>query len=153
MNLDRVDKLILSIIRDEGRITNSELARRVGLSAAPTLERVKKLERKGVIKGYQAKLDPAKIGLGVETFVEVILSRHKKDNIIEFMTAVKKIPDITGCYHITGKADFMLKVSVESIKAYEEFLLHTLSTLPGLQHVETMIIMRNVKDDPYPPLK
>lgn len=152
MKLDKIDNLILSFIRNDGRITNSELAKRIGLSPAPTLERVKKLEKCGIIKGYHAKIDAEKVGFGVETFVEVILSRHKKDNILEFMETVKGIEEITGCYHITGKADFMLKVSVNNIKAYEDFLLHTLSTLPGLQHVETMIVMRTVKDDPNPPL-
>ncbi len=152
MKLDKIDRMILNILREDGRITNSELAKRIGLSPAPTLERIKKLERNGIITGYFTRMNPQKIGFGVETFVEVVLSRHKQSNIVEFMEAVKKIPEITGCFHITGKADFMLKVSVENIAAYENFLLHKLSTIPGLQHVETMIIMRRVKDISSPPL-
>lgn len=153
MKLDKIDLHILSILQREGRITNSELAKRVGLSAAPTLERVKKLERNGVIEGYRARLNPEKMGFDIDTFVEVILSRHKKDNILEFMEAVKDVSEITSCYHITGKADFMLKVSVKNMQAYEDFLLHTLSTLPGLQHVETKIVMSNVKEEPSPPIE
>jgi len=153
MKLDKIDMTILNVLREDGRITNSELAKKIGLSPGPTLERMKKLERNGAITGYYAKLNPENIGYGIQTFVEVILSRHKKDNIVEFMEAVKRIPEITGCYHITGKADFLLKVYVQNIQDYEDFLLHTLSTLPGLQHVETFIVMRCVKNEPNPPVK
>jgi len=148
-----MDIMILNILRTDGRIANSELSKKIGLSPGPTLERTKKLERNGVITGYYAKMDAKKIGYGIQTFVEVVLSRHKKDNIIEFMEAVKAVPEIIGCYHITGKSDFLLKVYVENIQAYEDFLLHTLSTLPGLQHVETFIVMRCVKNEPTPPVK
>ncbi|NQU68056.1 MAG: Lrp/AsnC family transcriptional regulator [Candidatus Marinimicrobia bacterium] len=153
MKLDKTDIMILNVLREDGRIPNTELAKKIGLSPGPTLERMKKLERNGTITGYYAKLDAEKIGFGVQTFVEAVLSRHKKDNILEFMEAVKNIPEIIGCYHITGKADFLLKVYVENIKDYEDFLLHTLSTLPGLQHVETFIVMRCVKNEPNPPVK
>jgi Lrp/AsnC family leucine-responsive transcriptional regulator len=78
--------------------------------------------------------------------VEVTLSKHRQDAIQQFMEAVRKIPQITDCYHITGRADFLLRVAVTDMAAYEDFLLHTLSALPALQHVETMIIMRTVKD-------
>ncbi|MBC8213882.1 MAG: Lrp/AsnC family transcriptional regulator [Candidatus Marinimicrobia bacterium] len=144
--MDKTDKKILIELQENGRITNAELAKRVGLSPAPCLERVKKLEKQGIIKGYYAKLDTEKIGIGVETFVVVTLSRHKHDAITEFIDAIQSVPEIIECSYITGRADFILRVTAENMKAYEDFLLHKLSKLPGLQHVETMMIMSNIKE-------
>ncbi|MBC8479102.1 MAG: Lrp/AsnC family transcriptional regulator [FCB group bacterium] len=146
MKLDKTDKLILEIIQEDGRITNAELAKRVGLSPAPTLERIKKLERAGIIMGYHAKLSPSRIGIGIQTFVEISLSKHDNDSIVSFVDAVQAYPEIIGCYHTTGRSDFLLRVSVKDMVAYEEFLLHKLTALPKLQHVETMIILSNYKE-------
>lgn len=144
--MDKIDKKILTELQNNGRITNAELAKRVGLSPGPCLERVKKLEKKEIIKGYHANLSTEKIGIGVESYVEVTLSRHKHDAIAEFMDAIQSVSEIIECSYITGRADFILRVAVENMKAYEEFLLHTLSKLPGLQHVETMMIMSCIKE-------
>ena len=144
--IDAIDQKILLNLQANGRITNSELAKRVGLSPAPTLERVKKLERQGVITGYQARLDPGMVGVGIQTFVEVTLARHGHDIIFEFIKATKDIPEIIGCYYVTGRADFLLRVAARDMKDYENFLLHKLTTIPNIQHVETMIMLSNFKE-------
>ncbi len=146
MKLDKIDRHILEIIQTDGRITNAALAKKVGLSPAPTLERIKKLERTGVITGYYAKLAPDKIGNLIQTFTEITLSKHDHDAIVKFTSAVRDIPEIVGCYHTTGRADFLLRVATRNMKAYENFLLHKLTKLPRLQHVETMIILSNYKE-------
>jgi len=150
--MDSIDNKILAELQKNGRITNSELAKRVGLSPGPCLERVKKLEKRQVILGYHARLNTENIGVGVETFVEVTLSRHKHDAITEFMEAIQSVPEVIECSYITGRADFILRVAVENMKAYENFLLHKLSTLPGLQHVETMMILSNIKESHQYPI-
>lgn len=148
--MDKIDKHILNILQIDGRIRNAELAKRVGLSQGACLERVKKLENRGIISSYQAILNAEKIGIGIESFVQITLSRHKQDALNEFMEVVQNVPEIIECYYITGGADFLLKIAVENIKAYQNFLLNKLSTLPNLQHVETMMVMSNTKQSaPY----
>jgi len=146
MKLDKIDRKILELLQTNGRITNAAIAQNVGLSPAPTLERIKKLERRGVIKGYHARLAPEKIGNQIQTFTEITLSKHDHDVIQQFTSAVKDIPEIVGCYHTTGRADFLLRVAARDMKAYEDFLLNKLTRLPKLQHVETMIILSNYKE-------
>ncbi len=146
MKIDQIDRQILSILQENGRITNSELAKRVGLSPAPTLERMKKLERSGVISGYHARLDPEKIDVGIQTFVEVTLSRHEQQVILSFIEATREIKEIIGCYYVTGRADFLLRVAARNMKEYEKFLLRRLTTIENIQHVETMIILSNFKE-------
>ncbi len=143
--MDKIDRQIIGILQTEGRITNSELAKHIGLSAGPCLERVKKLEKNGIIVGYHAHVNPEKIGIGMFSFVEVTLSRHRQDAVASFVDAIKHIPEIINCYHITGRADYLLKIATKDIAAYEQFVIHTLSALPGVQHLETMVVLSAVK--------
>ena len=108
--IDRVDRKILEILQSDGRITNAQLSKEIGLSPAPTLERVKKLEQTGIIKSYHAELDPEHVGLGVTTFVQVSLKSHNKTTIEKFVSAIEKITEVTECHHTTGSCDFILKV-------------------------------------------
>ncbi|UCH63336.1 MAG: Lrp/AsnC family transcriptional regulator [Fidelibacterota bacterium] len=144
--LDSIDKKILTLLQQRGRITNAELSKRVGLSAASALERVKKLERGGIIKGYHARLDPAAVGIGLVILVEVTLARHQHDAILRFVEAVQTVEEIVDCYHVTGRADYLLRVVAKDIPSYELFVMETLSTLPGVQHIETMMILSAVKE-------
>lgn len=143
--MDVIDQQIVEILQIEGRITNSELAKRVGLSAGPCLERVKKLEKNGVIIGYHAQVNPEKIGIGMFSFVEVTLARHKHDAVVSFVSTIKSIPEIINCYHITGRADYLLEIATKDIADYEKFVIDVLSTLPGVQHLETMVVLSGVK--------
>ncbi len=144
--LDAIDKKILTLLQEQGRMTNSELSKQVGLSAASALERVKKLERTGVIKGYHARLDHTAVGIGLVILVEVTLARHQHDAIVRFIEAVQTVDEIVDCYHVTGRADYLLRLVAKDIPSYELFVMETLSALPGVQHIETMMILSAVKE-------
>ena len=152
MKLDQIDKKILTLLQERGRITNSELSKQVGLSAASALERVKKLERRCVIKGYHASLDPAAVGIGLVILVEVTLARHQHDAIVRFVEAIQGVDEILACYHVTGRADYLLRVVAKDIPSYEMFVLETLSALPGVQHLESMMVLSPVKESKAVPI-
>ncbi len=147
MQYDKIDKEILSVLQRQGRITNSDLAKKVNISPPPTLERVKKLEKSGVIKKYVALLDPAKVGVETFTFVEIKLNRHGRDTIKEFIDAVQEVDEIMECHHVTGDADFLLKVACSTISAYEELVIHKLTCLPNLLQLKTMVVLSTLKDE------
>ncbi len=150
--LDSIDKKILALLQQRGRMTNAELSKQVGLSAASALERVKKLERGGVIKGYHARLDPAAVGIGLVIRVEVTLARHQHDAIVRFIDAIQKVDEIVDCYHVTGRADYLLRLVAKDIPSYELFVMETLSALPGVQHIETMMVLSAVKESKSLPI-
>ncbi|MFQ6673418.1 MAG: Lrp/AsnC family transcriptional regulator [Fidelibacterota bacterium] len=147
-----MDRKILEILQTDGRITNSKLAEKIGISPPPTLERVKKLERHGVIQRYVCLLNPEKVGIETFTFVEVTLSRHGSGPVKRFITAVNKIGEILECHHVTGEADFLLKIAVHDIPAYESLVLYTLTNLPGVQHLKTMVVLSTTKKETALPL-
>ena len=123
VKFDKIDRKILEILQAHAKITNAQLSKDIGLSPAPTLERVKKLEQSGIIKSYHAKLDPEKIGLGVSTFVLVGLIGHNKSHIEAFMKEINNIQEIIECHHITGTGDFILKIISKDITAYQKLKL------------------------------
>jgi DNA-binding Lrp family transcriptional regulator len=145
MKLDEIDLKILNILQTSGRITNSDLAKQVGISPPPVLERVKKLEKNNIIKSYVALVDPQTVGVATFTFVEVILSCHKKDAVDEFINEIQKIDEVMECHHVTGSADFLLKIAVKNIPAYEELVLNKLTDLPYIQHLRTMVVLSTPK--------
>ncbi len=147
MNIDKIDEKILSILQKNGRISNVELARQIKMSPPPTLERVKKLERSGIIQGYVALADPSKLGLTCFTFVEVTLVRHGREGVERFMNAITKLDEVMECHHITGGADFLLKVASHDIPDYENFVLHKLTALPEVQHLKTMVVLSTLKHE------
>ena len=150
--MDKTDKLILDILQKDGRISNAELARRIKMTPPPTLERVKKLERNGLIKNYVALVDPGKIGFTCFTYVEVTLVRHGSENVGRFMKAITKLDEVMECHHITGGADFMLKVASRDIPDYENFILHKLTALPEVQHLKTMVVLSTLKHETKLPI-
>lgn len=145
MTIDKTDKKILDLLQDDGRISNAELARRINMSPPPTLERVKKLERNGIIQKYVALADPSKLGLSCFTYVEVTLVRHGREGVERFMNAITKLDEVMECHHITGGADFLLKVANRDIPDYESFVLHKLTALPEVQHLKTMVVLSTLK--------
>jgi len=147
MKLDRTDIKILNILQKDGRITNAELAKRINISPPPTLERVKKLEKNGIIQRYAAIVDPVTVGYQTCTFVEVTLSRHGRKNVEDFIKSVQEIDEIMECHHVTGDADFLLKIAVENIPAYEELVFHQLTELPHIQHLKTMVVLSTFKKE------
>lgn len=151
--LDQIDKKILAILQKNAKITNAQLSKEIGLSPAPTLERVKKLEQTGVIQSYHAKLDPAKIGLGVSTFVHVGLKGHNKENINTFLNAIKDIDEITECHHVTGSGDFVLKVIAPDINAYQRLMLEQVSEISVVDNLQSMVILSTLKETKSMPVK
>ncbi|MCF7823870.1 MAG: Lrp/AsnC family transcriptional regulator [Candidatus Marinimicrobia bacterium] len=147
MTIDQTDKLILDILQKDGRTSNAELARRINMSPPPTLERVKKLERSGLIKSYVALLDPRKLGITCFTYVEVTLVKHGSENVGRFMEAITQLDEVMECHHITGGADFLLKVASRDIPDYENFILHKLTALPEVQNLKTMVVLSTLKHE------
>ncbi len=144
--LDQIDRKILYILQRNGRITNAQLSKEVGLSPAPTLERVKKLELNGMIKSYHAVLDPDKLGLGVSTFVLVSLVGHNKENIDEFMKHINDIEEVVECHHITGTGDFILKIVAKDIASYQKLMLEQISEIKVVDNMQSMVILSTFKD-------
>jgi len=152
LKLDQIDRNVLEILQSNAKITNAQLSKEIGLSPAPTLERVKKLEHAGIIKSYHAQLDPAKVGLGVTTFVQISLVGHKKATVDTFVTKVDNIPEIIECHHITGTGDFLLKVISQDISSYQKLMLETINEIEEVANTTTMVIMSTFKDSKVLPI-
>ena len=152
MNIDNIDKKILETLQEDGRIRNSDLAKIINISPPPTSERVKKLENNGYIKKYIALVDPIKVGITCFTYVEVTLVRHGKDAVERFMNSIVEIEEVLECYHITGDADFLLKVATKDIPTYEQFIIHTLTALPDVQHLKTLVVLSTLKQETKIPI-
>lgn len=145
MTLDAMDRAILDILQREGRITNVELAQRIGLSPGPTLARVNKLESAGYIDGYVALVNRPKMGLAVTAFVLVSLREHNRAANDAFLSAVKELTEVLEIHHIAGDEDFLLKVVAESPASYETFMLERLTTVADLQRVKTVFVLSSPK--------
>jgi len=152
IKLDKTDKKILKILQKKGRITNAQLAIDVGLSPAPTLERVKKLENQGVIESYHAQLNLAAIGLGVSTFVRVTLKSHNKEAISNFTKAIQEVEEVVECHHTTGTSDFILKVVAIDIPAYQELMLEYVTEILEIDEIVSMVILSTIKDTKAVPI-
>jgi len=152
VKLDPTDKKILEILQANSNITNAQLAIEIGLSPAPTLERVKKLENAGVLKSYHAVVDPAAIGMGVSTFVTVSLKGHNKDNIERFIKAINEIEEVVECHHVTGQADFILKIVAPDIPAYQKLMLEKVSNIEVVDNLQSTIILSTFKDSKVIPI-
>ena len=150
--LDAIDRKILELLQANSNITNAQLAQEVGLSPAPTLERVKKLETSGVIRSYHAVIDVTSVGLGVSTFVMVTLKGHNKENINEFMKAISDIEEIVECHHVTGQADFILKIVCTDIPSYQNLMLEKVTNIEVVDNLQSMVILSTFKDTKIVPI-
>ncbi len=145
--LDQRDWRILSILQQEGRISNVELAKRVNLTTTPCLERVKRLERQGYIKGYRASVNAEKLGYGLVVFVQIRLASDKGQNIYEwFSREVKSVTSVTECYMLAGEFDYLLKVLIKDMKHFQRFMGETLNNLPGVSVTQSQVVMEVVKE-------
>jgi DNA-binding Lrp family transcriptional regulator len=152
LKFDKIDRKILEILQKSAKITNAQLSKDIGLSPAPTLERVKKLENMGVINSYHAKLDISKIGLGVATFVLVTLVGHNKENIDKFIEEINAIDEIIECHHITGAGDFILKIISRDIPAYQKLMLEKVSNIKVVDNMQSMVVLSTFKDSKVMPI-
>jgi DNA-binding Lrp family transcriptional regulator len=151
--LDRTDLRILKILQGNSKITNLDLSKKIGLSPAPTLERVKKLEQSGIIQSYHAQVNPNSIGLSVKTFVLVSLAWQKENALNNFLDKVKSIDEIVECYIITGEADFLMKIVCKDIPTYEKLLFKTLSQIEEIERLKTLMTLSTVKDSKILPYR
>jgi Lrp/AsnC family leucine-responsive transcriptional regulator len=145
--LDRTDRNILRQLQAEGRISNTELARRVNLSPTPCSERIKALEKQGFIDSYRAILNPKLLKLELLIFVEITLQRTSPDVFAEFREAVQQLPEILECHLVSGDFDYLIKARVADMKAYRALLGETLLTLPGVSNSKTYVVMEEVKEN------
>ena len=153
MKLDTTDLKILTVLQQDGRITNFKLAKKIGLSPTPTLLRVKKLEEAGYIKRFVALLDPEKLGLPVLAFVHVILEAHNRKTTLDFMQMVQRFPEVLECHHIAGDEDFLLKVIAASPGEYENFVLEKLTKVAGIEKVKTTFVLSSSKLETAVPIR
>lgn len=143
--LDKTDRDLLNHLQENARITNAELARRVELSPPGLQKRVRKLEEAGIIDQYATILNPESVGYDMLCFVQITLVRHKSEFLQNFMHVVQDIPEVLEAYHITGEYDYLLKVVIRNRKHLEEFILETLSPLPGMDKVRTSLVLNKIK--------
>ncbi len=151
-DLDRLDRKILTVLQQDGRIATVELADRVGLSPTATTERVKRLTRDGFIVGYGAKLDPVKLGLSLLVFIELTLDRTTSDVFEKFDAAVRRAPEVLECHLVAGGFDYLIKTRVPDMAHYRRFLGEVLLTLPGVRATHTYAVMEEIKTSGALPL-
>jgi len=144
--IDKIDAKILRVLQKDGRISNLRLAEEVHLSPTAVLERVKRLTRDGYILGYEARLNPARLGAGLLVFVEILLDRTVHDVMDNFKAAVQVRPEILECHLVAGGFDYLLKTRVADMAAYREFIGSVIWTLPGVRETRTYAVMEEVKN-------
>ncbi|MFA6218390.1 MAG: Lrp/AsnC family transcriptional regulator [Erythrobacter sp.] len=151
-NLDEIDRKLLAELQAEGRITNVELATRVGLTAPPCLRRVRALEDEGVIRGYHAELEAGKLGFSITVFAMVSLKSQAEDSLREFEAAMKDLPEVREVHMLNGEIDFILKIVARDLQTFQEFLTSKLTPAPNVASVKTSLTIRTSKNDPGVPL-
>lgn len=145
MELDTTDWKILRLLQSDARISNVELARQVGLSPSPCLNRVRTLEQSGYISRYVSLLDPLRVGLKVSVFIQVTLEKQIKPALEAFERAIRDRPEVMECYLMTGDADYLLRVVVPDLQAVEHFILNFLSRVPGVGNIRSSFALKQVK--------
>ena len=145
MELDTIDARILTELQSDGGLTNAELADRVGLSPSPCLRRVKLLTDAGVIKKRVALVDGNAIDLKVSVFIHVTLEKQIEENLSEFEAAIEARPEVVECYLMTGESDYLLRVVVPDLEAYERFLMEHLTRIPGVSNIKSSFALNQVK--------
>jgi len=143
--IDELDRSILAILQEEGRITNVELASRVGLTAPPCLRRMRALEESGVIKGYHAELDPGALGYGIMVFALVSLRSQAEDDLRAFESHVATLPEVRECHMLNGEIDFILKIVAHDLQSFQNFLTSRLTPAPNVASVKTSLTIRTSK--------
>jgi Lrp/AsnC family leucine-responsive transcriptional regulator len=147
LELDRYDRHILEVLQEDGRISNQDLADRIGLSPSPCLRRVRTLEEAGLIAGYHALLDAKTLGLTLMALIHISMDRHTPARFANFEKKISELPEIMECLLITGQdADYQLKVVVRDMEAYQELLLNKITRIEGVSGVHSSFVMRRVVD-------
>jgi len=150
--LDMIDRKLLAELQAEGRVTNVDLARRVGLTAPPCLRRVRALEEAGVIRGYHAELDPSKLGFAITVFAMVSLRSQAEEDLRAFEDHIGTLPEVRECHMLNGEIDFILKIVSHDLQSFQEFLTSKLTPAPNVASVKTSLTIRTAKMEPGVPL-
>lgn len=143
--LDRIDRAIVAELLQDGRMSNTQLGEKVGLSPSPCWQRVRKLEEAGIISGYTAIIDQARLGTPETVIIEVVLDRHDDDVLDSFGNAMAAMPEVLEVYLITGEYDYLIKVAVDGTAGYEDFLRRKLYKVPGIRHSRSSFTLRCLK--------
>jgi DNA-binding Lrp family transcriptional regulator len=152
-SLDQIDRRLLAELQAEGRVTNVELAQRVGLTAPPCLRRVRALEEEGVIRGYHADIDPSKLGFAITVFALVSLKSQAEESLRQFEDHVRDLPEVRECHMLNGEIDFILKIVSKDLQSFQEFLTSKLTSAPNVASVKTSLTIRTAKQQPGVPLE
>jgi DNA-binding Lrp family transcriptional regulator len=150
--LDNIDRRLLAALQAEGRVTNVDLAQRVGLTAPPCLRRVRALEEAGVIRGYHAELDGAQLGFTIMVFAMVSLKSQAEEDLRAFENHIKALPEVRECHMLNGEIDFILKIVSRDLQSFQEFLTSKLTPAPNVASVKTSLTIRTAKNEPGVPL-
>ncbi|WAT19292.1 Lrp/AsnC family transcriptional regulator [Aurantiacibacter sp. MUD11] len=151
--LDKIDRRLLAELQAEGRVTNVDLARRVGLTAPPCLRRVRALEEDGVIRGYHADLDASKLGFAITVFAMVSLRSQAEEDLKAFEDHIRGLPEVRECHMLNGEIDFILKIVSKDLQSFQEFLTSKLTPAPNVASVKTSLTIRTSKHEPGVPLE
>lgn len=151
--LDPYEKRILRLLQEDASLSNAEIAERIGLSASPCWRRIDRLEREGFIKRRVAILDRRKVGLNAQIFAQVKLNAHGRANLDEFAAAIRDLPEVLECYVLMGSVDFLLRIVAPDIEAYEKLFFNRLSQLPGVQEVNSIVALSEIKSTTALPLE
>ncbi len=144
-DLDEIDKGILRILQNNGRISNVDLAQQINLSPPATHARIKRLEKNGFVSGYVALLEREKIGYDMLCFINISLQMHQPEEVARFRTAIESMPEVMECYHVTGEFDYLLKVAIHNRKDLERFLVDQLTPVPGVARIYTSLVLTEIK--------
>lgn len=153
VKLDEIDLRILRDLQENGKITNVELARRVGISAPPCLRRVRALEEAGFITGYHAEIEPAKLGYNVTVFAQVGLDSQSESELSAFEELVRSWPEVRDCHMLAGEADFILRIVAQDWETYQKFVTEKLTPAPNVANVKSALTLRASKHEPGVPVR
>ena len=145
--MDGLDKKILKSLQNNGRKKNTELARELNVSPSTMLDRVRRIEEQGIVRGYRADIDPDRLGLTVQAFISVNLDRHEADYIRKFEKGIHSIPYIRACYHLSGRFDYLLHVAVRDLNRLGDLVKHSIAAIPGVGRTETFLVFSDIKPD------
>ncbi len=148
--LDQTDREILDYLQDHAKLTNAQLAQNVGLSPASTLERVRKLERQGIIKSYHAQLDPKQLALETCVIMQITLHRLTPQSVTDFIESMEHIPEVVACHQVVGDADFFVKVITTDMATYQQLVMHQFGKLQDIQGIKAFIMTATVKETGVP---
>ncbi len=145
--VDDIDKRILKTLQLSGRKKNADLARELGVAPSTMLERIRRLEEGGVVRGYRASLEPSMLGLTIQGFISITLDHHRMEDLQDFEDRIRKIPYVRACYNLTGRFDYLLHVAVRDLEQLSLLIKTQIASLPGVSRSESFLVLSEVKPD------